>query len=108
MSYAKASKDYEDKAQAPRESVQVSTACKAHGCPNAGSMVLRDGEQGVCYSHWREPDSTRWGAVSFKIKNTWPEMANWGTAKTEHEAAKAALRRAKQTHQPAGFVQVAA
>ncbi len=56
-----------DRAQAEAEATRAHAAgdlrCKAHGCPNAGSSAGH-----LCFEHQREPDPTKWQALTTKIR----------------------------------------
>lgn len=59
-----------DEASAP---ARPNFACKAHGCPNAGTM---DGS--LCYFHWRESDPLQWAAITQRIRENFDAMRNHG------------------------------
>ena len=86
MSYARAVQKYDEKSVETQ--IRTDYRCKAHGCPNAGTM-----ERDLCFFHL-QAEPLRWPAVTEQISATWPEMANWGRGKVELEATKAAVRRA--------------
>lgn len=46
--------------------------CKAHGCPNAGSI------EDLCYWHWAEGDSLKWADITTRIRNNFETMRNFG------------------------------
>jgi hypothetical protein len=72
MSYAKAKQDYEASAGSGAQ-VRTDYRCKAHGCPNAGSI------EDFCYFHWREKDNpAAWGAITNHIRNNFDSARNWG------------------------------
>lgn len=53
--------------------------CRAHGCPNAG-CIDDEGEKlrGRCYFHWREPDPSKWPAITERIHADFERMRNHG------------------------------
>lgn len=67
-----------EEASAP---VRTNYACKAHGCPNAGTM---DGS--LCYFHWRESDPLQWAAITQRIRENFDSMRNWGQFSEELQA----------------------
>ena len=70
MTYAKAKARFES---APPSDIRTDYSCKAHGCPNAGSM-----ERGLCYFHWRESDASKWAEITTRIRNNFDVMRNHG------------------------------
>lgn len=77
MSYGTAVKKYEEKSVVE---VRTDWSCRAHGCPNAGTM-----EKGVCFFHWRAAPST-WPEVTEDIKANFDRMRNWGKLSPERQA----------------------
>jgi hypothetical protein len=79
MSYAKAVKKYED--DGGSVSVRTDYACKAHGCPNAGSM------EDFCYFHWKVKDQPeKWAAITHQNRMNFDERRNWGQFSPERQA----------------------
>ena len=72
MTFAKALDDY-GKQAGVAVSVRTDYRCKAHGCPNAGSM-----EGDLCYAHWKESDPANWARVTTEIRANFETMRNWG------------------------------
>lgn len=61
--------------------VRTDYSCRAHGCPNAGSM---DGS--LCYFHWRESDPLRWAEITQRIRENFDSMRNHGHLSPELQA----------------------
>ena len=80
MTYTKAVEKYEaDKGVAVN--VRTDYRCKAHGCPNAGSI------EDFCYFHWRaREEPAKWGAITHMIRNDFDQYRNWGQFSPERQA----------------------
>ena len=88
MKYGEIRKEMADKGLSD-PLVRTNYGCRAHGCPNAASMTEGD----LCYAHWSAADPQSWGAITHKIRTTWPAGANWGEEKTAADRARVAVVR---------------
>ena len=82
--------------------VRTDYSCKAHGCPNAGSM-----ERSLCYYHWNEPEAYRWDEVTQRIRENFDVMRNHGQFSPELQAKHKAdsMKRFGALHRkPTGLV----
>ena len=69
-----------DQRIADEPKVRTDYSCRAHGCPNAGSM---EGE--VCFFHHRDPVH-KWSETTQEIRENFDRMRNWGTYSAERQA----------------------
>lgn len=83
--YATAVKKYESKGNVVE--VRTDYRCRAHGCPNAGTM-----EKGVCFFHW-QADPLKWPQVTEEICQNFDRMRNHGTFSPERQAMYRATSR---------------
>ncbi len=82
--------------------VRTDYRCRAHGCPNAGSMA---GD--LCYHHWRAEPMV-WPFVTQEICENFDAMRNWGQASPELLARRRAESQRKfgqSGRKPMGLVQ---
>jgi hypothetical protein len=69
MSYSQAKQEHEQSGGRPE--ARTDYRCKAHGCPNAGSI------DDLCFWHYREADPALWPGLTHRIRMNFDKMRNW-------------------------------